>query len=114
MLNKRGDVSSLAAQTADGNIRLLVSGMNLNATEASASFEIVLGGNGAHREKKDVLIAEISTKPLILLVWSGALLIVLGLLLAVLKRRKDTEPRNSSSDQSVSEKNESTPIGSME
>ena len=114
MLNKRGDVSSLAAQTADGNIRLLVGGMNLNAAEASASFDIVFGGNGEHREKKDVLIAEISTKPLILLVWSGALLIVLGLLLAVLKRRKGEKPRNSSSDQSVSEKNESTPIGSME
>jgi cytochrome c biogenesis factor len=96
------------------SIFLLVTGMNLNAAEASASLAIVFAGDGKRREMKDVLLAEISTKPLILLVWAGALLIVLGLLLAALKRREDTKPRGDLSDQSVSEKKESTPSGSIE
>jgi hypothetical protein len=42
------------------------------------------------------------------------LLTVLGLLLAVLKRRKDAEPLDLADAQSVREKNESTPSGSIE
>jgi cytochrome c-type biogenesis protein CcmF len=92
MSSTEGNRKFIASQLED--IDLLIEMTNL---DASGSVNLVLKSlSGANDEqivatKTEVLSIEASIKPFINLIWSGVILMVIGFMIAVVKRTKETK-----------------------
>ena len=90
MISEAGDKKYVSAEVKD--IDLLVEMTNL---DASGSVSLVLksisgGGEEMVEVKKEILSIEASIKPFIGLVWSGVIMMVIGFIVSVVRRTKDT------------------------
>ncbi len=91
MLNMKGEVSYSSVKTKDGEFDISIISVNPAKSEEQTTAKILLTSlTSAQEPKKETLIVEATIKPLIILVWFGTAIVMLGYLISLFRRIKES------------------------
>ncbi|MDA0986312.1 MAG: cytochrome c biogenesis protein CcsA [Bacteroidetes bacterium] len=92
MINKKGNLNFQSAKTDDNKFEISIISVNPSKIEDQTTAKILLTKlDGAQNPKKETLIVEATIKPLIILVWIGTAIVMIGFIITLIRRVKEAK-----------------------
>jgi cytochrome c-type biogenesis protein CcmF len=79
----------VASKLLGANVQLVSMNVDMGAKQSMVTLEVIPNGRDAATQRTEALVVEASVKPFMNLVWSGTVLLFIGLIISTLHRKRE-------------------------